>query len=242
MRAYGTEKAAIVEFVRDLDDDRAATHVPACPAWTVHDMVAHLVGVCQSQAEDTSPEEPEGDIMKVLVGWNEPERTAARNRWTGEMIEARRGSSLAELVEEWDRWEKAAVATVNRGGLSAMRLPALVTDLVLHSQDLRGALGVPGPTTREAGQLALNSLLFMLDLRISDVELPALRIEDDNGKVLSGKNAHGVTMTGTRHELTRALGGRRTVAQITAMLAGEGAETYLPLLPLYDPPTAALAE
>lgn len=241
MRAYGAEKAAVADLVREADG-AAETKVPACPAWTVQDVVAHLVGICQSQAEDTAPPEPEPDIMRVLVGWNEPERTAARDRWTGEMVTARHGRPLPELLEEWDGWERAAVATVNRGGLSAMRLPALVTDLVLHSQDLRAALGVPGDTTREAGQLALSSLLFMLDLRISAAELPALRVEDLSGKVLSGKTAQGVTMTGSRHDLLRALGGRRTVGQVAEMLAGDDAGRYLPLIPLYDPPEQPLPE
>jgi uncharacterized protein (TIGR03083 family) len=243
MRAYGTEKAAVVEMVRDLDDERAAATVPACPAWTVHDLVAHLVGICESQAEDTSPPEPETDIVKVLVGWNEPERTAARDRWTGAMIDSRRDSSIADLLEEWDRWEKASVTRINSGaGLTSMRLPAVVADLVLHSQDLRAALGVPGPTTREAGQLGLNSLLFMLDLRIADAELPALRIEDDNGKVLAGRSVEEPLLTGSRHELTRALGGRRTTGQMATMLAGTGADRYLPLLSLYDPPGEPLDE
>jgi uncharacterized protein (TIGR03083 family) len=243
MRAYGTEKAAVAELVRDLDAEQAATVVPACPAWTVRDVVAHLVGICQSQAADTSPAEPETDIVKVLVGWNEPQRTAARDEWTGAMIDARRDLTLAELLEEWDRWEKAAVATINSGaGLTSMRLPAVVADLVLHSQDLRAALHAPAPTTREAGQLGLNSLLFMLDLRIADAELPALRIEDDNGKVLAGRSVDSPILTASRHELTRALGGRRTTAQMATMLAGDGAGRYLPLLSLYDPPAEPLDE
>jgi uncharacterized protein (TIGR03083 family) len=241
MRAYGAEKAAVADLVRDAGE-AVATVVPASPAWTVRDVLAHLVGVCQSQAEDTAPEEPETDIMKVLVGWNEPDRTAARDRWTGEMVAARRERSVPELLEEWDGWERAAVATVNRGGLSAMRLPALVTDLVLHSQDLRAALGVPGDTTREAGQLTLSSLLFLLDLRITAAELPALRVEEAGGKVLAGKSAQGVVLAGTRHELIRALGGRRTRDQIAPMLTGDGSDRYLPLIPLYDPPEQPLPE
>lgn len=243
MRAYGAEKAVASDLVRDLDGAALGAAVPACPDWTVHDVVAHLVGVCQSQAEDTSPPEPEPDIMRVLVGWNEPARTAARNAWTGEMIAARRGVPVGELLEEWDHWERAAVSTVNRGGtLSAMRLPALVTDLVCHTQDLRGALGAPGETTREAAKLTLSSLLFLLDLRLTDAELPPVRVEDEAGRVLSGRSAREVTLRGSRHELIRALAGRRTADQMLALLSGAGCERYLPLLPLYDPPGEPLPE
>jgi uncharacterized protein (TIGR03083 family) len=242
MRAYGAEKSSVANLLRGVGDEAGRVTVPATPLWNVHDVLAHLVGGCQSQAEDTTPPEPESDIMKVLVGWNAPQRTAARNAWTAEMLEARRSSSIAELLEEWDRWERAAVITVNRGGLSAMRIPALVTDLVCHAQDLRAALGSKGETAPEAARLTLNSLLFFVDLRISDAELPTLRIEDDNGRVLSGKQSQGVVFKGSQYELTRALAGRRTPAQIETMLSGGDGSPYLPLIPLYDPPASPLPE
>jgi uncharacterized protein (TIGR03083 family) len=242
MRAYGAEKSSVSNLYRGIDGEAARLTVPATPEWNVHDVLAHLVGGCQSQAEDTTPPEPESDIMKVLVGWNTPERTAARNAWTAEMVEARRSSNIAELLEEWDRWERAAVITVNRGGLSAMRLPALVTDLVCHAQDVRAALGLKGETAPEAARLTLNSLLFFVDLRISDAELPALRIEDDKGRVLSGKQSQGVVLRGTQYELIRALAGRRTPAQVEAMFSGGAGAAYVPLIPLYDPPASPLPE
>jgi len=83
MRAYGAEKALLTALVRELDEGGLAKTVPACPDWSVRDLLAHLVGTCQAQAEDTSPPEAESDFMKILIGWNEPARTAARwNRST----------------------------------------------------------------------------------------------------------------------------------------------------------------
>jgi uncharacterized protein (TIGR03083 family) len=242
MRAYGAEKSLLTALVRDLDEGALAKTVPACPDWSVRDLLGHLVGSCQAQAEDTAPPETETDFMKILIGWNEAARTLARNEWAGEMVSCREGATVAELLEEWDRWEKAAVSTVNRGGLSAMRLPWLVSDLVTHAQDIRGAVGRPGEPGREAGQLALKTLLFQFDIRVTATELPVLRVEDADGKVLSGKSGTGATLAGTRHELLRAFAGRRSLDQIRPMLSGEGAEDYLALVPLYDPPAQPLVD
>jgi hypothetical protein len=44
--AYAEGHRRLTELVADLDDDGAATPVPTCPQWSVHDGVAHLTGVC----------------------------------------------------------------------------------------------------------------------------------------------------------------------------------------------------
>jgi Mycothiol maleylpyruvate isomerase N-terminal domain len=43
---YEGGRRRIVELVADLDDRSAATPVSACPEWSVHDVIAHLAGVC----------------------------------------------------------------------------------------------------------------------------------------------------------------------------------------------------
>src|SRR5947208_14951 len=44
--AYAEGRARITELVRAIDDMEAKTPVVTCPEWSVHDVVAHLVGVC----------------------------------------------------------------------------------------------------------------------------------------------------------------------------------------------------
>jgi hypothetical protein len=43
---YEGGRRRILELVADLDDRAVATPVPACPEWSVQDVVAHLTGVC----------------------------------------------------------------------------------------------------------------------------------------------------------------------------------------------------
>ena len=41
---YQDNVAAVTALATDLDDDELATTVPATPAWTVRDVIAHMAG------------------------------------------------------------------------------------------------------------------------------------------------------------------------------------------------------
>src|SRR5207344_433724 len=42
---YALERRKLVDLARGLDAAELATTVPATPAWSVHDVVSHLVGI-----------------------------------------------------------------------------------------------------------------------------------------------------------------------------------------------------
>ena len=77
---YAAGRRRLSEVVLDLGPEEVARPVPACPDWTVHDVVAHLAGVCAD----------------VVAGQIEGITTAA---WADAQV--RRGGcrSLPELVE-----------------------------------------------------------------------------------------------------------------------------------------------
>ena len=49
---YAAARASVRSLLADADDDMAHLVVPSCPAWTVHDLCAHLVGVLLLPASD----------------------------------------------------------------------------------------------------------------------------------------------------------------------------------------------
>jgi hypothetical protein len=49
--AYGVVRERVTALVRTLDPAAEATPVPATPAWSVHDLLAHLVGVSRDAVE-----------------------------------------------------------------------------------------------------------------------------------------------------------------------------------------------
>src|SRR5439155_21655044 len=81
--SYTEGRARITELERAIDDMEAKTPVVTCPEWSVHDVVAHLVGVC-------------ADVLAGNVAG------AATDSWTAAQVDTRQGRSMAELLDEWD--------------------------------------------------------------------------------------------------------------------------------------------
>src|SRR5207245_258980 len=96
--------------------------VPACPEWTVHDVIAHLAGVC-------------ADIINGnLAG-------VATESWTAAQVDARRAHTVEQIIAEWS--EVAPQVEAMADHFPGRAGPQLVFDLTTHEHDLRGALGRP---------------------------------------------------------------------------------------------------
>ena len=122
---YRTARLRITELVLALDDDDLARSVPACPGWTVHDIVSHITGV----ADDALNGRMDG---------------VATDPWTAAQVERGRDVPTADLLARWT--EQAAVFE------SFPLPPQAVIDLTTHEQDLRGAVDRPG--ARDTAELA----------------------------------------------------------------------------------------
>ncbi len=120
---YVAARAGVRSLLADCDDATARIVVPSCPAWTVHDLCAHLVGVPAALVARDNP--PRGDHQE----------------WVDRQVADRADRDIAELLDEWD-----AVGPAFEGLMR--KLPqafgGLVYDAVAHEHDLRGALGRPG--------------------------------------------------------------------------------------------------
>jgi uncharacterized protein (TIGR03083 family) len=235
---YERGRRRIVELVAGLDDRAAATPVPACPAWSVHDVVAHLAGVC-------------ADIMAGNVAG------AATDPWTAAQVDARRERSFGQILAEWDDVapEVAALADDFPGRLGNQ----FVTDVTVHEHDLRGALGRAGDRDSDGVGVGADFLVnVFLHPGVTSLGLGPLEVRagDRTWVVGTGEPPTGdiggasraalmstevipeptVTPTGTldveEFELFRALTGRRSAAQILRFHWSVDAEAYLPIFGL----------
>ena len=78
--AYEDGLRRLVALVDGLPDRDLGTPVPACPLWSVRDLVAHLTGI----AEDA----PHGSFYEGAVGaWADPALAAEREAWTAAQVE-----------------------------------------------------------------------------------------------------------------------------------------------------------
>lgn len=113
--AHGRVRA----LAESLTAEECVRRVPACPDWSVLDLVAHVVGLGAD----------------VLAGDEPDDHHAA---WTQAQVESRRGRSADDLVLEWRSVAPGLVAWMRDHGSRPLN------DVVIHEQDLRGAVARPG--------------------------------------------------------------------------------------------------
>jgi uncharacterized protein (TIGR03083 family) len=121
---YRAARRRVTELVLTLDDADLSRPVPACPGWTVHDVVAHVTGI------------PDDALNGRMDG-------VATPPWTAAQVERGRSVPTFDLLDRWT--EQAATFE------SLPLPPQAVIDLTTHEQDIRGAVGRPG--AREAIEL-----------------------------------------------------------------------------------------
>lgn len=201
---YNAAADRIAQIASSLDDAQLATPVPATPMWTVIELLSHVVGgpadVCA------------GNLDGV-----------ASDPWTQAQVEARRGRSVGELLEEWSGLREQ-IDGVCRSGMA----PALAFDVATHEQDLRGALGLERIPDVGSIDLVASGLAAGAVGRSCKAQLPALQIRDEDG--WSVGEPGGVTLTASKFELFRLLMGRRSAGQATAMSWSGDPAPYLGLL------------
>jgi uncharacterized protein (TIGR03083 family) len=116
---YKEHVADLSALAGDLTDDQLATVVPATPAWTSHDVLAHLAGV----ASDA--------VTGRMDGAPSPE-------WTSRHVNERARLPVADLLEELRSHQDAVAESV----VDNPR-PALVWNIAVHHADLHEALDRP---------------------------------------------------------------------------------------------------
>ncbi len=205
-------QARVVGIVGALDPADLARPVPATPGWSVRDLVAHLAGVSAD----------------ALVGDVRPESA----EWTAGHIRDRSDLSVEQVVHEWLR----AGPRVEEMLRTAPPLPAamLLMDLTVHEQDLRSAVGEPPLGETQVLTLAADMLCRGLDRQLRERDLPPLHVTTPEGfTALAGRGEPGASVRAGLLEVTRALTGRRSAAQVRAYDWAGDPEPYLPVLSLF---------
>ncbi len=189
--AYRGVRERVTGIARGLDGPAAAAVVPATPAWSVHDLLAHLVGVSRDAVD--------GRLDGV-----------SSEAWTDAQVQRRRGVPRDALLQEWGEY----------GPLFERRLARLpeavggqaLVDAVTHEHDLRHAAGVPGARDTDAVAVAFE---WMCGARERGGR-PALRWRTEAGERVAGVGDPVATFTASRFELLRAAAGRRTREEVLA--------------------------
>jgi uncharacterized protein (TIGR03083 family) len=219
---YEQERRAFVELVRSADAPELATTVPATPAWTVHDVLAHLVGITV-------------DLNAGNFG-----STADPDAWTAAQVATRRGRSVDDLAREWD---EAAPRFEEGLRLLGYEIGShYLGDLLQHEADVRHALRRPRRADDVALAVALDFYLISFEETLCADGVGAVEIAVADESWTLGPGAPVASLRAERFELFRALGGRRTDAEIRALPWRGDAGAVVPRLSRYPVPSAPLGE
>ncbi|MGH9022482.1 MAG: maleylpyruvate isomerase family mycothiol-dependent enzyme [Acidimicrobiia bacterium] len=212
--AYRAARKRVEALVRSLSADQLATRVPACPDWTVKDVVSHLVG----------------NTSDLLTG-NLAE--AGSDAWTAAQVASRRASTLEDVLGEWE----ANAAHFERllEEFPPDRRARLLGDIASHEADLRAALGLSPGGGGEAARLGFERYLSTLADRIDQIGLPALRLllDGETERVAGSAMPPAATVSADTHTLLRVLTGRRSPGRIRALHWEGDPEPYVSVLPNY---------
>jgi uncharacterized protein (TIGR03083 family) len=162
---YRAARERIINLVsaRGVDTDR---RVPATPAWTVKDVLAHVAGVARDGVT--------GNLDGVTT-----------DPWTAAQVERARDLTVAQLVEQWQA-DGPFLDAVFAGAVDG--IPARgVIDVLTHEADIRNALGLPFSIPADALGWAAGVMRRDFHAAVADQRLPDVDLDATDAQWLRGR-------------------------------------------------------
>jgi uncharacterized protein (TIGR03083 family) len=218
---YRVAREAVTQLVRTLSPEQLQTSVPACPGWTVHDVVSHLTGAAT-------------DVVNGRL------RDGGDEQQSAPQVVERAETPTLVVLREWERSASQVEVVLSRSGVSDL---TPVFDVAVHEHDIRGALDLPDNRGGELVGLAVEHTARLLLSKVESAGLDPVVIVDDAESVVFGDGASAVTIRMSLFEFFRAAFGRRSRAQIERRVHGTNQPgAYVPLICLSAPAGADIIE
>jgi uncharacterized protein (TIGR03083 family) len=212
-RLYHDTRERLAALLGELDGAALVTWVPACPAWLVRDVAAHLYAVCED----------------VLAG-----------RLTRIATEAETAAQVARF-RDWDLagilavWRDAAPQFERFVGARTV-WPAVI-DIASHEQDIRGAVGRPGARDADVIWHGADWLLARLRPPV------ALTVTVEDAEFQAGpQDGTELRLVTSRFEAFRWRMGRRSRAQLARLNWSGDPSPVLDHLTVFGPSVADIIE
>jgi uncharacterized protein (TIGR03083 family) len=196
--AYRDAMHAIIARVED--NAGADTACPACPGWTVRDVVAH---VCHLAADAAAGSFPTA-VMQEAVGARAAAARAAaaqdRDRYLEAGVQERRSWTWADLVASWEQACETA----------GDRLEPVTGDAVLHLLDIDAALGFMADEAPHVLAAGVRAAHEVQRTHFRAVGVPPVRWRAYDLELELGTPEQVQPVTGASSWLLRAAAGRVT--------------------------------
>lgn len=208
---YIVAKRHMERVANRLDDEQLRQTCPSCPAWSNQDVIAHHIHFLGAVIDNDVPSE----VFRAITDTDEAARSAAgnaRDEWTEAGVDARRGRTLDQLIDEWNRHIATMPPEVHP-----------TVDVVVHLGDVLEALG-----ERRGFDTALveDSLRKYYDMTLADriaVTGDAVTLRCVDTGVRIGAASGQPEIAGTAYDLLRIIAGRRTRVEADDALDWGGA-------------------
>jgi uncharacterized protein (TIGR03083 family) len=213
---YSARRRELLDRLEALRAGDLFVTVPATPAWTVHDVLCHLVGIT-------------ADMNAGNFGSGDPDG------WTDAQVRSRRSHSVSELDAEWD-----SEAPKFEEGLRSLGYEIgshYVADLLQHTADIHHALGLAPPRDDLGLAVALDFYLISFEQALRRSLLGSVAITVRPEAWTLGEGELIASVEAGRYELFRALGGRRSESQIRALTWTGDVAAILPVVSRYPLPS-----
>jgi uncharacterized protein (TIGR03083 family) len=210
---YAEARQRVTQLAGSLFEAETSTPVAACPGWTVHDVVAHLVGLV-------------GDAVEGRL------KGIPTEEQTGEQVARHRNLSMADMLDAWTMFAPRFETVVRDNEI----WPA-VMDCVSHEHDIRAALGRPGNRDVPFVRLGAERLARSIDVGTR------VRVTLDDGTVIeAGEGDRTLNLRTTAFEVMRFRLGRRTRNEVLALDWSPDATRIVDKLFVFGPTEVSIGE
>jgi uncharacterized protein (TIGR03083 family) len=197
----------VQDLVTPLDSAALDKLTPACPDWSVRDVLAHLAGGAASFGTDS------------FAGMG-------TDPWTAEHVESRRGVAVADLLAE--RW--AHVHKLEHVPNDPQVWRPIVHDALHHEADIRGAIGAPRLPS-DALAAAFPMIEGVLPMKLA--KFGAATIELDGQPRSFGEGEPALVVRTSMFDIWRGAFGRRSEQQMRSWVVAGDAEAFARALPVF---------
>ncbi len=215
---YHEVRERIAATAGQLSPADLARPVPACPAWSVHDLLAHVSGLPDELANGRYPQ---GELQA----------------WLDSIVTARRDTPVEELVRAWAATAGRIEGIIDGSG------GMLLVDVAAHEHDLLGALGRPPHRDAPETSLVVRLALGLLVGGIEHAGLGPLAVDTDAEIVASHEGVPACVLRVDGWEAFRALESRRTADELRALPHDGDIAAFVAVIDAHSPlPARSLGE
>jgi hypothetical protein len=190
---YRRAAERVRSFVPELDEGMS---IPATPAWTLRELVAHLCGVAV-------------DVVAGNVS------AYAQDAWTHDQVQTRRSRPISSVLDEWAASVDSMAGLMDdpeKRGLDPSFAELPLIDLLAHEHDIREASGLFDFVVPEVWPSVEARRRTVLVTQLAVASAPPLEVLTREGDrwLLGEGDIEATRVKADRYELWRSLEGRRT--------------------------------